>query len=110
MSKKLWLKAQVSLRSRFYCYPKPGIRGYLIKEERTKIFSKDTKITIINCIDYQQTIESGYEKLKRLIKPTLDFKSMKTAYVTIKGGEIMRILKKRKFKCWKYGQGIQGEI
>jgi hypothetical protein len=39
-------------------------------------------------------IESDHGKLKRLIKPTLGFKSMKTAYATIKGFEIMRMFKK----------------
>lgn len=55
-------------------------------------------------------IESDHGKLKRLIKPTLGFKSMKTAYATIKGFEIMRMFKKGRFEFWKYGQGIQGEI
>lgn len=55
-------------------------------------------------------IESDHGKLKRLIKPTLGFKSMKTAYATIKGFELMRMFKKGKFELWKYGQGIQGEI
>ena len=55
-------------------------------------------------------IESDHGKLKRLIKPTLGFKSMKTAYATIKGFEIMRMFKKGKFNLWKYGQGIIGEI
>ena len=55
-------------------------------------------------------IESDHGKLKRLIKPTLGFKSMKTAYATIKGFEIMRMFKKGRFELWKYGQGIQGEI
>ena len=55
-------------------------------------------------------IESDHGKLKRLIKPTLGFKSMKTAYATIKGFEIMRMFKKGRFEIWKYGQGIQGEI
>ena len=54
--------------------------------------------------------ESDHGKLKRLIKPTLGFKSIKTAYATIKGFEIMRIFKKGKFDIWKYGQGINGEI
>lgn len=55
-------------------------------------------------------IESDHGKLKRLIKPTLGFKSMKTAYATIKGFEIMRMFRKGRFDLWKYGQGIQGEI
>jgi len=55
-------------------------------------------------------IESDHGKLKRLIKPTLGFKSMRTAYATIKGFEVMRMFKKGRFELWKYGQGIQGEI
>ncbi|MDR0774435.1 MAG: transposase, partial [Rickettsia sp.] len=55
-------------------------------------------------------LESDHGKLKRLIKPTLGFKSMKTAYATIKGFEIMRMFKKGRFEIWKYGQGIKGEI
>jgi transposase, IS6 family len=55
-------------------------------------------------------IESDHGKLKRLIKPTLGFKSVKTAYATIKGFEIMRMFKKGRFELWKYGQGIFGEI
>ena len=34
-------------------------------------------------------IKSDHGKLKRLIKPTLGFKSMKTAYATIKGFVVM---------------------
>jgi len=55
-------------------------------------------------------IESDHGKLKRLINPTLGFKSMKTAYATIKGFEVMRMFKKGRFELWKYGQGIQGEV
>jgi IS6 family transposase len=55
-------------------------------------------------------IESDHGKLKRLIKPTLGFKSMKTAYATIKGFEVMQMFNKGRFELWKYGQGIQGEI
>jgi len=55
-------------------------------------------------------IESDHGKLKRLIKPTLGFKSMKTAYATIKGFETMRMFRKGKFDLWKYGQGIQAEF
>jgi transposase, IS6 family len=63
------------------------------------------------CIKYlNNIIESDHGKLKRLIKPTLGFKSMKTAYATIKGFEIMRMFKKKRFDFCKYGQGIQGEI
>ena len=39
-------------------------------------------------------IEADHGKLKRLIKPTLGFKTMKTAYAAIKGFEVMRALKR----------------
>lgn len=55
-------------------------------------------------------IESDHGKLKRLIKPTLGFKSLKTAYATIKGFEVMRMFKKGQMDLWKYGQGLKGEI
>ncbi len=40
-------------------------------------------------------IECDHGKLKRIIRATLGFKSMKTAYATIKGIEVMRALRKR---------------
>ena len=45
-------------------------------------------------------LEGDHGKLKRLIKPTLGFQSMKTAYATIKGFEVMRMFKKGQFKLW----------
>ena len=45
-------------------------------------------------------LESDHGKLKRLIKPTLGFQSMKTAYATIKGFEAMRMFKKGQFVPW----------
>ena len=47
-------------------------------------------------------IEADHGKLKRLIKPTLGFKSMKTAYATLKGFEVMRMFRKGQFEMW-YG-------
>jgi IS6 family transposase len=40
-------------------------------------------------------IECDHGKLKRIISATLGFKSMKTAYATIKGIEVMRALRKK---------------
>ena len=42
---------------------------------------------------HNNIIESEHGKLKRLINPTLGFKSIKTAFATIKGFELMRIFK-----------------
>jgi transposase-like protein len=36
-------------------------------------------------------LDCDHGKLERLIKPTLGFQSMKTAYATIKGFEVMRM-------------------
>ena len=55
-------------------------------------------------------IEADHGKLKRLIKPTLGFKSSRTAYATIKGFEMMRMFKKGQIDLWKYGQGLRREI
>lgn len=55
-------------------------------------------------------VEADHGKLKRLIKPALGFQSMKTAYATIKGFEVMRMFKKGQFKIWQYDQGTAGEI
>ena len=55
-------------------------------------------------------IEADHGKLKRLINPVRGFKSMKTAYATIKGFELMRMFKKGQLDIWKSGQGLIGEI
>jgi transposase-like protein len=55
-------------------------------------------------------IEADNGKLKRLIKPTLGFKSMKTAYTTLKGFEVMRMFRKGQFACWYPGEGVIGEV
>ena len=55
-------------------------------------------------------LESDHGKLKRLVKPTLGFKSMKTAYATLKGFEVMRALKKGQGSPWQYQPGVNGEV
>lgn len=49
-------------------------------------------------------LEADHGKLKRLINPVRGFHSMKTAYATIKGFEIMRMFKKGQFNNWFYGK------
>jgi IS6 family transposase len=48
-------------------------------------------------------LEADHGKLKRLINPARGFQSMKTAYATIKGFEVMRMFKKGQFSIWLYG-------
>jgi len=55
-------------------------------------------------------LESDHGKLKRLVKPTLGFKSMKTAYATLKGFEVMRAFKKGQGGLWRYQEDVKGEV
>ncbi len=55
-------------------------------------------------------VEADYGKLKRQINPVCGFKSIKTAYATIKGFELMHMFRKGQMDAWKYGQGLIGEI
>lgn len=48
-------------------------------------------------------IECDHGKLKRIINATLGFKSMKTAYTTIKGIEVMRALRKGQGGSFYFG-------
>jgi hypothetical protein len=55
-------------------------------------------------------IEADHGKLKRLIKPTLGFQSLRTAFATIKGFEVMRALKKGQGSLFRYLPGVAGEV
>src|SRR3546814_13024359 len=54
--------------------------------------------------------EADHGKLKILIKPVLGFKSIPTAYATIKGFEVMRALRKGQARPWCLQPGIRGEV
>jgi transposase-like protein len=53
-------------------------------------------------------IEADHGALKRLIRPTRGFQSMKTARATIKGFEVMRMI--RRGHCAPTQPGVTGEI
>ena len=55
-------------------------------------------------------IEADHGQLERLIRPALGFESMKTAYATIKGFEVMRALKKGQGGSHQIQDGIRGEV
>jgi transposase-like protein len=55
-------------------------------------------------------LETDHGKLKRLIHPVRGFKSMKTAYATIKGFEVMRMFRKGQMCAWQLLPGIKGEV
>src|SRR5512143_3319710 len=53
-------------------------------------------------------IEADHGPIKRLCRATLGFKSMKTAYATIKGFEVMQMIRKR--QCILLEPGVTGEV
>jgi transposase-like protein len=59
---------------------------------------------------FNNIVEADNGKLKRLIRPTLGFKSIRTAHATIKGFEVMRALKKGQGSDFRYLPGVAGEV
>lgn len=56
-------------------------------------------------------VEADHGGLKRIIKPMRGFKSITTAYATIRGVEVMRALRKGQAKSWTMLQpGVAGEV
>lgn len=53
-------------------------------------------------------LEADHGALKRLINPTRGFKTLPTAYATIKGFEVMRMIRKR--QCLMLDPGAAGEV
>ena len=54
-------------------------------------------------------VEADHGKLKLLIRPVRGFKTLKTAYATIKGFEVMRALRKGQARVFALQDGIIGE-
>jgi len=54
-------------------------------------------------------IEADHGKLKQLIRPVRGFKTLKTAYATIKGFEVMRALRKGQASAFNLTRDIRGE-
>jgi transposase-like protein len=54
-------------------------------------------------------VEADHGKLKQLIRPVRGFKTLKTAYATIKGFEVMRALRKGQAAIFNLTQDIHGE-
>lgn len=54
-------------------------------------------------------VEADYGKLKQLIRPVRGFKTLKTAYATIRGFEVMRALRKGQAAIFNLTGGVRGE-
>jgi transposase-like protein len=69
---------------------------------------KDTRHRQVKYLN--NIVEADHGKLKRVIKPTLGFKSMKTAYATLRGFEVMRTIKKGQTRAGQLQKGVRGEV
>jgi IS6 family transposase len=54
-------------------------------------------------------VETDHGKLKQLIRPVRGFKTLKTAYATIKGFEVMRALRKGQAAMFNFTRDMRGE-
>jgi hypothetical protein len=79
-----------------WCDPAYGEAIAELKKEG--LLPKETRHRQVKYLNNR--LEGDHGKLKRLIKPTLGFQSMKTAYATLKGFEVMRMFRKGQFRLW----------
>ena len=86
--------------------PTYGAAIAALKKERK--LSPDTQHRQVQSLNNR--LEADHGKLKRLIRPTLGFQSMRTAFATIRGFEVMRALKKGQGSLFRYLPGIAGEV
>ena len=102
---KEWEKPFVINTDKAGCYAQ-AIRE-LKKEGKCPSDTDHRQVKYLNNV-----VESDRGKLKRLIKPTLGFKSMKTACATIKHPcfEAMRVLRKKQAGAIQLQSGIRGEV
>ena len=68
---------------------------------------KDTRHRQVKYLN--NVVEADHGKLKLLIRPVRGFKTLKTAYATIKGFEVMRALRKGQAGMFALQGGIVGE-
>ncbi len=85
------------------------LRSYPEAIERLKDSGKLPRSTRHRTSKYlNNIIEADHGALKRVIKPTRGFQTMKTATATIKGFEIMRMI--RRGHCLTCKRGVHNEI
>ena len=85
------------------------LRSYPEAIERLKHDGLLPEDTLHRTLKYlNNIIEADHGALKRVIRPTRGFQTMKTAVATIKGFEIMRMI--RRGHCLTCKPGVQNEI
>ena len=100
---KDWEKPYVINTDKAGCY-RQAIRE-LKKEGKCPKSTEHRQIKYLNNV-----IEADHGKLKQVIKPVRGFKTMKTAYATLKGFEVMRALRKQQAQSFNFTGDIHGEI
>lgn len=71
---------------------------------------KCPEATVHRQIKYlNNVVEADHGKLKQLIRPVRGFKTLKTAYATIRGFEVMRALRKGQAGAFNMTRDIRGE-
>ncbi|MBL6037258.1 DDE-type integrase/transposase/recombinase [Enterobacter hormaechei] len=89
----------------------PTKRRAMVHDHRIEARRKAGPETAHRQVKYlNNVIEADHGKLKILIKPVRGFKSIPTAYATIKGFEVMRALRKGQARPWCLQPGIRGEV
>jgi len=74
--------------------------------KRAKVLPDSVDHRQVNCFNNQ--IEADHGAIKRRIRSMLGFKTAKTAYATLKGIEVMRMI--RKLQCILLKPGIAAEV
>jgi transposase-like protein len=82
--------------------------GIAISERKAE--GKCPEETVHRQVKYlNNVVEADHGKLKQLIRPVRGFKTLKTAYATIAGFEVMRALRKGQAAIFNITQDIRGE-
>jgi len=83
---------------------------YGIAISELKAEGKCPEETVHRQVKYlNNVIEADHGKLKQLIRPVRGFKTLKTAYATIRGFEVMRALRKGQAAIFNVTQDLHGE-
>ena len=83
---------------------------YIIAISELKAEGKCPEETVHRQVKYlNNVIEADHGKLKQLIRPVRGFKTLKTAYATIRGFELMRALRKGQAAAFNCTRDIRGE-
>ena len=99
---KAWEKPQVINTDKAPTY------GIAISELKAE--GKCLEETVHRQVKYlNNVVEADHGKLKQLIRPMRGFKTLKTAYATIMGFEVMRALRKGQAAIFNLTRDIRGE-